>query len=1331
MDTSWADTATTDPWQVNKPDLSEDAKQKRIATMKSYSPDPDSIDSSVGLANAVAPKLGMKPGFVATNANQIVQALDGKKATPKGFLQKIETTSDAGELRRKKDQLAGELMMAKPGYDAVALSRQYQDVKAKLEAIKPEDQLGGFGSFLVNTVEGLGYQVGHAAGTIGADAAGFMMGELWDKALHFEPNTHLLQLGADEASKVFGTLCGQTYGDLIDKGIDPKVARGVAAGMGVFNVAAWAIPGGKTPGVQKLLEEATTEGVLKATLAGAVIKDIGKGIAKQTGYGAINSTVQTINPYVAEAIQKRESLFKAMGADTGEIMKEIGVGTAEQVALAGGMETIGAVAHGVKMAKAIDQARAEVDAHPEVLPKAENQAMAASPEQEEASAMSPAAAAAAEAQAEAQRTALAKQVVAAMPASELDTPIVSRETERINDLATLEKNKVITEPQQSELDKLRTAQAKTPSIMAQVDKNKGVQGIRKLLAADPENPGLKGALATAEDQAAKDALEKQAVVNEKVRIQAIDERNRYLEGIHRPDPSRMNKDLGDAVRAIQDKFEQKGHTLKADMGADKVAELAQVHEALQSAGNETSPDIDLARLKDLPTTKLRDLTIGDIKTIHDAVLNLDHIQRMRDKVGKVGQEIERSKLQEEAKTRIAPPKISKLGPATSKRNRLIRAHSNAIAYSYSSNGEWIFGGKNNPLHDKAIRDPLQDKVEVEPFAHDLEEPARAVLRDKMGIDQRNNPLKWTDYWTKPITADGVTLTRGEVMDNYMDFQSEDNRTALLEGGSAVKSHVLDDGNPAPVEKISESTYQKLFAQLSPEDHELMDAVAKQIDVAGDHLDQYNQRRHGFPLPREENYWPKYVVKHDLSYNDDIEAIQKANRQIPIGPSEARLTKRIGSKSALHTTGFWDKFHESVSNTALITKMGESVKAASDILFDPVISDKIERSYGKPMLTQMRADLAAEAGQGEIQHSLEKALDTMGNIAGNLRLGIVSSATVPFKMLSLGDRSWSYGSPKSIAESLVDLAIHPRKTALRARLMSNRLDTATRKGATLDQAQMLQNTGKLGKARAVLSQVQRANMALTRATSLQSYVMDTNLAEHEANRQFERAEAGKPFSDNFKSATGLKEEDVKNLTPEQKFEAAGKYADTIIGETHATNDPGHMIGLQKSAIGRNIFGKFQTESLKGGEQIRRTLMQAYRKPTVGNISRAAFTVSLYGLMEGAVFYGLDKAKELLFGAPKNKKAEPTRGDEERKANLAMVPIAGPMVENLIDRQKFPNSPQYGATEGVAMMPLETVLNIVRSMDPELTERQRQSASKKIWYDLKQVLNVPLKLFGDKP
>ena len=160
----------------------------------------------------------------------------------------------------------------------------------------------------------------------------------------------------------------------------------------------------------------------------------------------------------------------------------------------------------------------------------------------------------------------------------------------------------------------------------------------------------------------------------------------------------------------------------------------------------------------------------------------------------------------------------------------------------------------------------------------------------------------------------------------------------------------------------------------------------------------------------------------------------------------------------------------------------------------------------------------------------------------------------------------------------------------------------------------------------------------------------------------------------------------------------------------------MVGLQKSAIGRNIFGKFQTEPLKGGEQIRRTLMQAYRKPTFGNISRAAFTVTMYGLLEGVVFYGLDKAKELLFGPPKNPKSAPGLADEERKANLSMLPIAGPMIESEIDRIKFPNSPQYGATEGVAMMPLNTIISITKSIDPELTDKQRQTASKQVWRDL---------------
>src|SRR5208282_3080820 len=176
-----------------------------------------------------------------------------------------------------------------------------------------------------------------------------------------------------------------------------------------------------------------------------------------------------------------------------------------------------------------DRTRAEVDAHPEGLPKAENRAVAASPEQEGASPLPPEAAAAAEAQAEAQRTKLAKETLAATPIGNLDAPLVPRET------------------------------ATSPSILSMVDKNKGVQGIRKLLADDPENQGLKGALATAEDQAAKDALEKQAVVVERERKQAVQARRDSYEQIGALHTPLKTADTAfDGLKPIAAEFHEKG-----------------------------------------------------------------------------------------------------------------------------------------------------------------------------------------------------------------------------------------------------------------------------------------------------------------------------------------------------------------------------------------------------------------------------------------------------------------------------------------------------------------------------------------------------------------------------------------------------------------------------------------------------------------------------------------------------------------------------------------------------------------------------------------------------
>ena len=128
------------------------------------------------------------------------------------------------------------------------------------------------------------------------------------------------------------------------------------------------------------------------------------------------------------------------------------------------------------------------------------------------------------------------------------------------------------------------------------------------------------------------------------------------------------------------------------------------------------------------------------------------------------------------------------------------------------------------------------------------------------------------------------------------------------------------------------------------------------------------------------------------------------------------------------------------------------------------------------------------------------------------------------------------------------------------------------------------------------------------------------------------------------------------------------------------------------------------------------METKRNPTPSNYMKAAKTLVFYGLIEGAMFYGIDAAWFNLTGNKKGsakqvEKRTPNLLESEAKTNLDYVPIVGTAAADMIDAMKFPNSPQLGAVETVAAMPVDTVLNIIKATDQHSSPAARQKAMQK--------------------
>ena len=849
---------------------------------------------------------------------------------------------------------------------------------------------------------------------------------------------------------------------------------------------------------------------------------------------------------------------------------------------------------------------------------------------------------------------------------------------------------------------------------------------------DPTQTDKVASLQEALDSARKEANKMAAirgatrVASERARVDRLETKHKAIDILKGVDPDTFDKASGDTIRQIQEHFAKPEPAVKPGetKPEPKVLDLDSLKSALadaKAAHEDIAPEIEDA-LSGMPSTYSK-LSPEQLQGLVAVVKNLQKIKSLKGKIHTAEGWVERANLQADAEKSIALPKTSKLGTGATILKNKAKAVARVLTNSFSMNGELVFGGKSTLVHKVAVQDVLNSHSDYLKESTRQQEPTRAYLRGNLKIDEQRTPLKWQKYWSDQFTEDGVTLTRGEIMDNYMSFQNENQKASLLDDGTTYASHVTEQGNPADVEKIPEATYQKLFSHLGKPELDLIGIAQKQLAENGEGLSFYHENRYGTPIKQEPNYWPKYVKREGATYDQDITDIQKANRFLRTNPDESSLISRTGGKGATYTTGFWNKFSESTDSSARILKMGDAVSSSAKVLHDPVIADKVAKTYGGSVLKQLREDLAAEAGQRETPREIEKAMDALGNLATNLHLGIVSSLKVPWKLAGLGVRSF-INNPHGFLPGVMETLIHPKKTAAAARTFSSMVDEAYKHGGTVDLGQLTQYATKAGKVRAVGRKIQNINMSLTRAGSNLGYVWDATAARHEAEYQFDRALKGKQMDPDFKAVTGVSENQVATLTPEQKMAAVGHYADGVIGESHAVNDPGYKLGLQKSAAGR-LVTKFKTEPLKGFEQTRRLAMRFARNPNFSTAGKLFSAITIYGAVEGALIYGINEGVNAMFGV--KSKSPQTLGDEEVAADLSYIPLVGDAINEHLYLAKHPGvASQANAVESMAVLPLNTILDCAVAIDPQYTPAQRKAATKRIARDMKSIFNVPINL-----
>ena len=1200
---------------------------------------------------ALSPHIGIPPGDIYVKADTVAKAVDGPKATPQSFWGKIKNTDSAIGLRHMKDELAGQLMFAKPGYDAVALSRQYQEVKKKLDAIKPEDQLGGFGSTLINMVEGLGYQVRHEAGAVGADVAGFMMGEVWDKALGFEPMTHLLKARQGEADKVFGTISGQTYGDLIDKGIDPKVARGVAAGVGVFNVAAWAVPGGRTPGVQKLLEEATTEGLLKVSLKGVVIGDIAKGVGKQGAYGAIYSTINAISPYVAEAVQKRESLWKAMGTNSGEVLKEIGVGAGLQAVIGGSAEAVGAVVHGSKLAAAIDKAKGEVDAHPEVLPN-ENVGGASKPGAPKADQFID------EAAKDRQMAAAAKDHVAAMPIGDLDKPIpyedVPRETTKTGgpvvdplDKQVAKDPRVVAAKAQVPADSNRVSNIENQVYQEKfTEQHPAVVEAKKALQAALDDPtqadkvaSLTEAFQSARKEANMMAAERgtQRVARERARVEGVATRNKYIQDIKdiQAKLPTMNRQFKGPIEDIL-----KDYNTKNPMDST-MTKLKQLRAALSAPDSTVTVDQKLLdRLDEIDKVPLAKLPHEQFKALHDAVMALDKEATNQNTLWVNGKRMDRAVALNDAIAAMPPIKktaeewaktSTRLGNAAEKIHKTTRALAVIGPAHYDTLVNMIGGGERSPVYDILGRQPDH----AADTARDLHIRGRHVTADWLEKEKTTPEGYFDEKVTIPGLFEGVnrdvTITKGHLLSAWMHRQWDENWKHFT-NGVALKGH-LQGGEH--LFTPNEAALDKAFAdKLTDKDKEFLAThIAHIKEKITPEMQAKFQELNNHDMETPDFYWALNVAKYGKKGRAAVQDIvhQQIDRNDHyMGVNTSHVKPRVDSKAGIYWRPFQEDWASMIKFHSDYVGKATEMRNAAALLNSPEFREQLNKVYGDENTHAALVNgINAISGKRYVPDAYESGwmwLRQQG-IKSAMNFNLHAAARNPF----LATRSQQYIPYDHWLGGVMQAIRHPKLTHQELMAESSYYEEAGTRGTSQESQTALTRPGKFTKIGMAPEQASIRGTYRMEMTGVKNYAMDTFKKGKPQDSYWEylqRSSIGAEFP------SGIQPSDIPNLTMVQRKFYANQYAEYVAKRTHASPEPQFQSNFVLS--GKPLPVMMMTlgsEGNAGWNMVVRGIMDApHVKGGAVKLGKALFAL---GVLAPAADIGVKAA----FNAATGKKQEP--------------------------------------------------------------------------------------------
>lgn len=663
----------------------------------------------------------------------------------------------------------------------------------------------------------------------------------------------------------------------------------------------------------------------------------------------------------------------------------------------------------------------------------------------------------------------------------------------------------------------------------------------------------------------------------------------------------------------------------------KFGDLNAIREELENNPEAEIDDDALAALSRLTATPIRDLSIGDMRSLHDSVLHLLHLNKKKNEL-KDGQRIRRlDKMRAEGISELKSRKdLQEAFPGTGRFDSLGKAMQSAKDIWGLLSNHWDYviekmAGANSVIHRVVYRDVKKginkrDKVQQDAFkAFRAELISRGLINDKgVGLTLKNDKGKrekdlnaWLGEAVPTPHMPWAKVPRSTRMSLYMISQSPDNRRHLLAGGFTVR----ESENPNDAYNMTAQQLDDIVDTITDDERQFAMSSQGVFDSMWDETSDVFYEKNGYrPTKVSGVYWPIKVAPISLGTDQQAEdtVLDKIKgRGARPGMSKGHVKKRVNSKKPVVLVSFEKAFNRSVRDSAAYIGLELPMTEASRLLYGQNgMQAEIENRYGVKYFEAIDKGLRDIIGENKPMDDADKLFMRVKGRYATFALGI-RPAVMLKQLLSYGlmqgyvDAEYLYTAP-------MRYALNPKAVKAQHRKYSPGYVERSEQGPGRDIADIFKSGAAKkmfgGKAKWFgLQGVKEKSMAGIKLFDITAVDMGMLGAVNMALDKFEKGK----LTGKMKQALNIEDSDIPS-TMEARMELAYEWADWVVERTQPMFSPEHRSALSRGGIAAQTFTMFTSFTNQALNLLKRQTRDAIDNPTAENIRKVGIVYTQFAL-----------------------------------------------------------------------------------------------------------------------